>query len=78
MDEAALLLRIRVVIGSTRAAARSLRNDDGQLADALERGRRLLDELAPLVERAESEAVRDSFARANERLAELGRREPDR
>jgi len=71
MDEADLLMRIRVVIGSTRAAARSLGADDGQLAAVLERGRTLLDELASEVESSGSEAARGSLDRAREQLAEL-------
>jgi hypothetical protein len=71
MDEAALLLRIRVVVGSTRAAAKSLRTDDAQLAGVLERGRRLLDDMAPQIERDGSAAVRERFARARGELDEL-------
>jgi hypothetical protein len=72
MGDAALLLRIRVVIGSTRAAAKSLGADDAQRAAVLERGRRLLDAFAAEVDRDGSDAVRKRFARATEELSELG------
>lgn len=71
MDEDELLLRIRVVVGSTRAAAQSLRGDVQQLADVLDRGRWLLDAMAPGVELSGSVAVRDRFARAWEELAAM-------
>ena len=45
MDDAALLLRIRVVLVSTRAAVRSLRPSDPQCRDVLARGLSLLDDL---------------------------------
>ena len=75
MDDAELLLRIRVVVGSTRAAAQSLDGDFEQLAVVLDRGRWLLDAMAPGVERNGSAAVRDRFARAWEELAAMS---PDR
>jgi hypothetical protein len=78
MEEAALLLRIRVVVGSTRAAAGSLRTDDGQRARVVARGIRLLDEMAPEVERCDSSVVRESFARAGEEIAALGETERGR
>lgn len=72
MDEAELLLRIRVVVGSTRAAARSLGGDGEQLTDVLNRGRGLLDAMASGVERNGSQAVRERFAEAWEELEAIG------
>lgn len=72
MDDAELLMRIRVIVGSTRAAARSLTGDAPQLAEVLDRGRWLLDAMAPGVERNGSEAVRERFAEGWEELAALG------
>lgn len=71
MGDAALLLQIRVVIGSTRAAARSLGADDGQFKAVLERGSRLLDEMEPEVERDGSDAVREALAHARGEIAKL-------
>lgn len=72
MDDAELLLRLRVVVGSTRAAARSLGADGEQLTEVLNRGRGLLDAMASGVERSGSAAVRERFAEAREELAALG------
>ena len=71
MGDAALLLRIRVIVGSTRAAARSLRDDDRQLGGVIERGQRLLDAMAADVERDGSDDVRERFAQAKQEIAEL-------
>jgi hypothetical protein len=71
MDDAELLMRIRVVVGSTRAAAKSLRADDVQLAGVFDRGQRLLDAMTADVERNGNVAVRERFARAREELAEI-------
>lgn len=65
-------MRIRVIVGSTRAAARSVTGDAAQLAEVLDRGRWLLDAMAPGVEQNGSQAVRDRFAEAWEELAALG------
>ena len=71
MDDAELLLRIRVVVGSTRAAAQSLGGDVEHVAEVLDRGRWLLDAMAPGVERSGSVAVRDRFAEAWDELAAM-------
>jgi hypothetical protein len=71
MDDADLLLRIRVVVGSTRAAARSLGTDTEQLAGVFDRGRRLLDAMSEDVERNGSPAVREGLAQAREEMARL-------
>ena len=71
MDDAELLMRIRVVVGSTRAAARSVGGDAEQLDEVLDRGRRLLDVMAPGIERGGSVAVRDRFAEARKELAAM-------
>jgi len=71
MGDAALLLRVRVVVGSTRAAAKSLRGDDRQRAEVIERGRILLDRMAAEIERDGSDVVRERFARAKQEIAGL-------
>ena len=71
MDEAELLMRIRVVVGSTRAAARSVGGDSEQLGEVLDRGRWLLDAMAPHIESSGSDAVLDRFAQAWEELAAM-------
>jgi len=71
MDDAELLMRIRVVVGSTRAAARSVGSDAGQLGEVLDRGRWLLDAMAPGIEGSGSVAVRDRFAEAQAALAAM-------
>ena len=71
MDEAELLMRIRVVVGSTRAAAHSVASDATQLGEVLSRGRWLLDAMAPQIGRSRSVAVRDRFAEAWEELAAM-------
>jgi hypothetical protein len=75
MDDAELLMRIRVVVGSTRAAAHSVGGDAAQLEAVLDRGRWLLDAMAPDIERSGSGAVRERFAEAWEELAAMS---PDR
>ena len=69
MDDRTLLLRIRVVVVSTRAAVRSVAPGDGQLEALLERGRSLLLAMEPEVDAHGSRAVRD---RLDEAHAELG------
>ena len=64
-------MRIRVVVGSTRAAARSVGGDHEQLGEVLDRGRWLLDAMAPGIEDNGSVAVRDRFAEAWEELAAM-------
>ena len=61
-------MRIRVVLGSTRAAARSLGNDRAPLGGVLVRGRGLLDQMEPDIQRDGSAAVREAFTRAREEL----------
>lgn len=64
MDDAELLMRIRVVEGSTRAAARSVAGDPAQLAAVHKRGRWLLDAMAPDVDRNGHVVVLDRYAEA--------------
>ncbi|MCV0402886.1 MAG: hypothetical protein K5924_04135 [Chloroflexi bacterium] len=45
MADAGVQLRIRVIVGSTRAALRSLPPGDAQVPQVLNRGRELLDAL---------------------------------
>jgi hypothetical protein len=71
MRPAALLLRIRVITESTRAAVRSLKPDDTQLSEVVERGRLLLGRLEPLVLEHDSEEVASAFARARSDLDSL-------
>jgi len=71
MTDAELLMRIRVIVGSTRAAARSVGRDAAQLGEVLDRGRWLLDAMAPGVERDGSVAVRDRLAEAWEEIAAM-------
>jgi hypothetical protein len=72
MHAAALLLRIRVVTVSTRAAVRSLKPDDPQVQAVLERGRFLLGRLEGHAIDHESEEVRLAFAQAREELDSTG------
>jgi hypothetical protein len=68
MHSAAVLLRIRVIAESTRAAVRSLKPGDPQAAEVLERGRMLLERLEPLVLDHESNEVKVAFAQARAEL----------
>jgi hypothetical protein len=68
MHPAALLLRIRVIRVSTRAAVRSLKPDDPQVQEVVERGRLLLDRLEQHVIDHESEEIRLAFAQARSEL----------
>lgn len=68
MHSAALLLRIRVIRVSTRAAVRSLKVDDPQVAEVVERGRSLLDRLEPQVQEHAGDEVRLAFDQAREEL----------
>ncbi|MEA2652575.1 MAG: hypothetical protein QOI85_2296 [Chloroflexota bacterium] len=72
MRRASLLLRIRVIRVSTRAAVRSLKSDDPQSSEVLERGRVLLDRLEQSVLDDESDEVRQAFAQACEELESPG------
>ena len=74
MHPAALLLRIRVISVSTRTAVRSLKPDDPQVPEVVERGRLLLDRLEPQVLEHESDEVRLAFAQAREELDSVGGR----
>lgn len=71
MDDAALLLRIRVILVSTRAAARTVAGFDEQVNAVLERGRWLLDALEPAVVESGSSEVRERFDQARRELSEL-------
>ena len=68
MHPAALLLRIRVITVSTRAAVRSLKPDDPQVPEVVERGRLLLERLEPLVLEDNSDEVGLAFAQARAEL----------
>lgn len=69
MDDPALLLRIRAVVVSTRAAVRSLGPGSDQVSDVIQRGLRLLDELEPQVMRYGGEEPRARLDRARDELA---------
>ena len=71
MTDAELLMRIRVIVGSTRAAAHSVGSDAEQLGEVLDRGRWLLDAMAPRIEHNGSVVVRDRFAEAWTELAAM-------
>jgi hypothetical protein len=66
VDDAYLQKRIRVILVTTRAAARSLGPSNGQVDDALRRGLALLDELA-------GDVVRDGGSDTHERLSQARR-----
>ena len=72
MHPAALLLRIRVITVSTRAAVRSLKPDDPQVPEVMQRGRVLLERLEPHVLAHDSEEVRLAFAHARSELESAG------
>ncbi len=72
MDDAALLLQIRVITVSTRAAVHSLKPADPQIERVVERGQALLDRLAPSVFRHASGSVKLVFNDACLELAALG------
>ena len=71
MDDAALRLRIRVIVVSTRAAAQSLGPDDPQVAEVVERGKLLLEGLAEQVDYGSSDGVRAVIDQAREELTSL-------
>jgi len=71
---AALLLRVRVITESTRAAVRSLKPDDPQVSEVVERGRLLLQRLEPMVLEHESDEVKAAFAQALAELDSMGGR----
>jgi hypothetical protein len=68
MDDTALLLRIRVVLVSTRAAVRSLRPSDPQRPDVLARGLSLLDDLEQDAASADGGAMSERLAAARAEL----------
>ena len=74
MDPAALLLRIRVITVSTRAAVRSLKPGDPQVPAVVERGRMLLEHLEAqaLADQNQDEEVRLAFAQARMELESAG------
>jgi hypothetical protein len=72
MRDAALLLRIRVITVSTRAAVRSLGAADAQVPDVVARGQSLLDRLEADVGEHPSNEVRLAFAQAREELESVG------
>lgn len=71
MDDAALHLRIRVIAVSTRAAVRSMKPDDPQVPEVIQRGRALLDTLATGVLDGGGDGVKLAFERAREEVAAL-------
>ena len=73
MDDTALLLRIRVVVISTRAALRSLRPSDPQRPGVLARGLSLLDDLEHDAVSADGTAMRERLAAARAQLAAMAR-----
>ena len=72
MHPAALLLRIRVITVSTRAAIRSLKPGDPQVPEVRERGRVLLERLEPQALAHDSEEVRLAFDQARTELESAG------
>jgi hypothetical protein len=73
MDEAALLLRIRVITVSTRAAVRSLGAAHPELPEVVVRSRSLLDRLEPQVAEHTSDEVRAAFNQARAELESMSR-----
>ena len=73
MDDAALLLRIRVIAVSTRAAVRSLGPNDTDIATVVARGTSLLDNIAPMAGEDASRGVRDAYDRARSELESMDR-----
>ncbi len=71
MDDDALLLRIRVITVSTRAAVHSLGPDNPQVPDVVDRGRSLLDELAPAVKEHGNSDAHEALQRARAQLEAL-------
>ena len=71
MDDDALLLRIRAVVVSTRAALRSLGSESNQHVDVLRRAELLLDELQPEVMRYGGETPRSRLAQARDELSRM-------
>lgn len=71
MDEAAIQLRIRVVVVTTRAAVRSLGNDTAQAGQAIRRGLVLIDGIEADVANNGIEPVRPALAQARAELAGL-------
>ena len=68
MDDAYLRKRIRVVLVTTRAAARSLEPGDGQVADAYRRGILLLDAMSEEVASGGGSETREQLAQARREL----------
>ena len=75
MDDAALLLRIRVVLVSTRAAVRGLGPTDEQVPDVLRRGLTLLDDLDEQFIRGDgvSPEVPERLSQARAELTGMGK-----
>ncbi|MDQ3149724.1 MAG: hypothetical protein M3Q38_07375 [Chloroflexota bacterium] len=71
MDDAAILLQIRVIAVSTRAAVHSLKPADPQVARVVQRGLSLLERLAPVVLEHGSGAVKLTFEQTCLELASL-------
>lgn len=71
MDDAALLLRMRVVLVSTRAAVRSLKPTDPQRSDVLARGLSLLDDLEQDAASTDGTAMSERLAAARAELMAL-------
>ena len=71
MDDAALLLRIRVIAVSTRAAVRSLGPNDPDISTVVARGTSLLDNIAPMARDNASEGVREAYDRARRELESM-------
>jgi hypothetical protein len=71
MDDDALLLRIRAVVVSTRAALRSLGADSDQRDDVMRRAEALLDELQPEIMRYGGAAPRSRLTEARSELSAM-------
>ena len=77
MDDASLLLRIRVVLVSTRAAVRSLGPTDPQRPDVLARGLSLLDDLERDASTTNGTGTSERLAAARAELTAMGRAPDD-
>jgi hypothetical protein len=71
MDEAALLLRIRVIVVSARAAVRSLGPGHPKVPGVVARGAWLLDEIAPIVVGSGHDGVRRAYDEARSELVSM-------
>lgn len=71
MDEAALLLRIRVIVVSARAAVRSLGPGHPKVPGVVARGTWLMDEIGPLVVESGHDGVRRAYDESRNELVSM-------